>query len=366
MQTTQRYDEPDVIERLVAEPFRVQFVQAVKLILRRLRENGVQHDEAFRTIIRFQNSLSLRFPASEIEAIAMIERSQSEYAGASADPGDEGKVPRRVVLTPTFIGLLGVHGTLPLHHSERFAALQPRESDASARSFIDVFSNRMVALYFDAWGKYRVEHQLDTIGRDTLLPMLKALGGTPLAHDTSWEHETAGASDPSDHVAGYYAGLLRARPVSASAVSRILTEYFGVPIAIEEFAGCWDAIPADKRTTLGGAAARLGYGFSLGVRTWRNDLRVRLRIGPLDQQALEDFLPKASAARALEKMLSAMAIPCMQYEARLMLSRPCVRTMTLKTSGNAAGQKLGWNTFITTQAAAVASPEVRYRLQPTT
>jgi type VI secretion system protein ImpH len=354
MQTTQRHHDLAVIDQLVDAPYRFEFVQAVKLVLRRLRAHGIGHDEAFRHILRFQNSLSLSFPASEIESITVSGVPPADAEGAPALW--RGMAPRRVTLTPAFIGLLGVQGVLPLHHSERFASLQPRATDASARAFLDMFSNRMVALFFEAWGKYRVEHRLDTTGRDTLLPMLRALGGATPMPTT--------ATAPDAEVAAYYAGLLRTRPISACAVARILSEYFAVPVAMEEFIGCWDVLPASHRSTLGGASARLGYGFTLGVRMWRNDLRVRLRIGPLEQAAFDGFLPGGAAARALEKLLGMLAMPCMRFEARLILSRPCVRRLSLTTGGGARAQRLGWDTFVSTTADAVAAPEVRYMLRP--
>ena len=355
MQATQRHNVSDVIERLGDAPYRFQFVQAVRLLLRRLRAQGIDQDEAFRTILRFQNSLALNFPASEIEQIKFSYPARADVADPHIDGDDD--IPLRVTLTPAFFGLLGVHGVLPLHHSERFAALQPRESDASARAFLDVFSNRMVACFYAAWGKYRVEHALDMTGRDTLLPMLGALSGTLPAR--------AAACSEIDEVAGYYTGLLRTRPISASAVARILSDYFEVPITIEEFVGCWDPIPDKMRTILGAKAAQLGGGFTLGTRKWRSDLRVRLCIGPLHQEALDEFLPNGRGVRALEKMLGALSIPCMQYEARLILRRASVRTLTLRAAGQSQGQRLGWSTFIATDTAAVASPEVRFMLRPT-
>ena len=35
-----------------------------------LKRNGIAHDGAVATLLRFQNSLSLNFPASQIEAVA--------------------------------------------------------------------------------------------------------------------------------------------------------------------------------------------------------------------------------------------------------------------------------------------------------
>lgn len=69
MQTTKRdhADEltgpQDIVDRLAAEPHRFQFVQAVQILLHQLRRRGITYEQAFRHVLRFQNSLSLNFPA---------------------------------------------------------------------------------------------------------------------------------------------------------------------------------------------------------------------------------------------------------------------------------------------------------------
>jgi hypothetical protein len=50
---------------------------------------------------------------------------------------------------------------------------------------------------------------------------------------------------------------------------------------------------------------------------------------------------------------------------RLILRPACVRTLTSRAAGQSQGQRLGWSTFIATETAAVASPEVRFMLRPT-
>jgi type VI secretion system protein ImpH len=114
-------------------------------------------------VLRFRNSLSLAFPASEIESMRV------ESAQAAGTP--------RIHITSAFIGLLGASGTLPLHDTERAAARTGPGTDESWKPFIDLFSNRAVGLFYEAWGKYRVEHGLNTRAQDDLLPLLTALGG---------------------------------------------------------------------------------------------------------------------------------------------------------------------------------------------
>lgn len=220
----------------------------------------------------------------------------------------------------------------------------------------------MVALYFEAWGKYRVEHDLNVRGRDSLLPILKALGGTSALR---LDGATApGGDGVTDDVLGYYAALVRTRPVSAVAVARILTDYFGVAVALEEFAGGWDPLPERQRSILGTATPRLGYGFTLGTRLWRNDLRVTVGIGPLDTAGFERFLPHGQAARALEKLLAILAIPNLRFEARILLNIASVETLTLSTRNPGHAQRLGWSTFVATRPADMQQAEAKFRLAP--
>lgn len=291
-------------------------------------------------MLRFRNSLSLAFPASEIESMQV-------------EPDDAAGAPR-IHITPAFIGLLGANGTLPLHDTERAAARTNLDADESWKPFIDLFSNRAVGLFYEAWGKYRVEHSLNTRARDDLLPLLSALGGLrPVSFGPARPH----ASIPAE-VAGFYAGLLRTRPVAASTVERVLGDYFGVPVRIEEFAGAWDPIPKKLRSTLGVTRPTLGFGAALGVRTWRQDLRVRLHIGPLDEETAQAFLPDGRSHAALKEMVSLFALPSVQYEIRLLLDKPCLKPLTLATKGPDR-KRLGVNSFLTVSAGKASRPDVR-------
>lgn len=364
MRATQRQRESGLIQRLLDEPHRFQFVQAVRILVSWLARNGVPGDEALARVLRFENSLRLAFPPSEIEALAADPRAAGTAAGLLAalqahGRGQEQGGPPRIMLTPAFIGFLGAGGTLPFHHTERIAAFQAREKDAGARAFLDTFSHRMVALFYQAWGKYRLEHRLDTEGVDGLLPLLMALGGL------RGEAFSPASDGVGEDVAGYYAALLRTRPVAAATVSRVLSDYLGAAIEIEQFVGAWDDIPEALRGRLGGGGSfRLGYGATLGVRLWRHDLRVRLNIGPLDRKGLERFLPGSRGAAALARMLALFGVPNLQYEVRLILGAACVEPFVLTTRRPGAARRLGWDTFLMTGPGTVSGAAVRYLLRP--
>lgn len=341
MQTEKRASLPGVIEELIAEPHRFGCAQTVRLLLRWLRRHGVAHQQAFEKVLRFDNSISLAFPASEIESLRLEVRQDGVLVGAA---------PHRIHITPAFIGLLGGQGAMPLNDTQRMSALPAGEAAAGARAFLDLISQRMVALFCQGWGKYRLEYTLDTQGRDGQLPMLLALSGASRT-----------APEAEQHAAAYYTAWMRSRPVSAGAIRRLLAGHFGVPMEIEQFAGCWDYLPDEQRSTLARTGPRLGYGAMLGVRLWRQDRQVRVNIGPMDRTTLERFLPNGAAAAALARMLAILGAPSLRYEVRLILKSSCIAPVVLGPP--AARRRLGWDSFLPCADGTVARPEVRYLLR---
>jgi type VI secretion system protein ImpH len=352
MPTTKRQPEPGVITRLLEQPHRFRFVQSINILLADLQRAGVSYERAFRDVIRFRNNLSLSFPASEIQALE-VERKTAPAAHDASTGGAAGlENVRKIRITPAFIGLLGAAGTLPLHDSERLAAQQHLDRDASQHELIDVFSNRMIGLFYETWGKYRVEHGLQIHGKDGLLPMLVALAG----HRPIEPGHHVGTGESKLSAAAYYAGILRTRPVSASAVERVLCDHFGIPVRVEPLVGCWDEIPPARRSTFGGNAPVLGRGAVLGTRLWRHDMRARVHIGPLDETALARFLPGGASSRALSDMMAMFAVPMLAWELKLLLGPPCVKRLTLTTKSEP--RKLGWNSFLTGTAGVAQRAEV--------
>jgi type VI secretion system protein ImpH len=334
MQTEKRQHVTGMIERVLAAPHRYRFAQLLNVLLRQLRQQGIPYRQAFDQVLRFRNSVSLAFPASEIERVE-VESHADDLSGSEA---------ARIHITPTFFGLLGASGTLPLHDTERASVTSA--ADESWQPFIDLLSNRSVVLFYEAWGKYRVEHGAIARGHDDLLPRLTALaGGSP--------HGPVPAQ-----VTAFYAGLLRTRPIAASTIERVLGDYFGVGVRLEEFVGAWDPVPARMRSTLGVTDPTLGYGAVLGTRLWRHDVRVRLHIGPLDEAQAKAFRPRGPSHVALQEMVSLFAVPSMQYDIRLLLDKPCIRPLSLRTT-EPDRKHLGWNAFLTGTAGKASRPDIR-------
>ena len=358
MHAPQRRFEPAVIERLFQEPYRFDYFQAVRLLELWLKRHGTPQRGMVVNFLRFQNSTSLGFPASQIEAVDTEPR---ELARDSASLGAalQSATLKYVRITPSFMGLLGTTGALPAHYTERIAVHLLYQKDEGPRAFLDTYSNRSLALFYEAWRKYRLELKYQLDGQDTFLPLLLALAGLGSGALRKRLADDIGGSVLDESI-GYFAASMRHRPASAVQIARVLSEYFGQPVRAEQFIGCWYDVPPGQQTTLGGANAALGAGAMAGARVWQRDLRLRLLVGPLDGASFNAFLPGGKAARALRSMVNMFTGVSLEYEVELVLLAADVRGVSL--AEEARGRRLGWDTYLVAGPQANHRRDVRYEI----
>jgi len=327
-----------LIERLLAAPHEFEFVQAVAILLAWLAERGVPSGQALQRCLRFENSLELGFPASEIEAVT---------------PEDDD----RFAITPSFMGLLGAQGALPAHVTERIAAWQGERHDAAPRAFLDLLSNRMLALFYRAWHASRAEHLAAGRdgGADRFRPLLLALAGWPAQAE-------ADPDAPLASLSAHFAGMLQQRPCSGVVIERMLSAFFGVAVRLEEAVGYWDVLRPGEQSSLG-VNAELGENILLGERSWRPDLRARLRIGPLDTATFARFLPSGEASAALRAILARYAEPTVGFEVQLVLRAEDVRPLRLAHPAHGSG-RLGRDSFLVDRQAPADRADMRYLVLP--
>ena len=356
MFATQRRFKPAVIERLFETPYRFEYFQAVRMLELWLRRHGDIKDGAVANFLRFQNSTSLAFPASEIEALHTEPRELSRDAVSLGAALKSAKL-KYIRLTPTFMGLLGGNGALPAHYTERIAAHVMYDKDEGPRAFLDTFSNRSLALFYEAWRKYRLELKYQLDGKDTFLPLLLSLAG--LGNESLRKRLTdAEGGGVLDESMGFFAAAMRHRPASAVQIARVLSEYFAAPVKAEQFIGCWYDVPLSQQTMLGGLNASLGAGAMAGARVWQRDLRLRLVIGPVGRASFEAFLPGGLAARALKSMLTMFTGVTLEYEVQIILRGADVQGATLSVPRSSG--RLGWDTFLLTGDPGEDRGDVRY------
>ncbi len=358
-----RAPDASPIDRLLDEPQRFEFHQAVRLLQGWSRQQPADEQPA----IRFRNSLSLAFPASEIMAIDTTVHKRTVDDGAVAadeppavrQPGTHVDV-ERIELTPTFMGLLGATGALPLAYSEQFAQRESVSKDGAARAFLDIFQHRAVSLFHEAWRKHRLPLQFEADRRERYLPLVLSLAG--LGEPALRRRLHGDEGGVADDALAFYAGLLQRRAVSASHLQRVLADYFGVAVRVTQFVGRWFTLDDDCQVTLGRSQARLGHDTPLGPRVWQRDLRARVSIGPMTRAQHKRFLPGGAAALALRELLTLVSGVSLEYEVclRLRASEVLPTTLTGAPQDWGVGPRLGWDTFLLTQPVVDDREEPAY------
>jgi type VI secretion system protein ImpH len=316
-----------VEERLFAEPYCFEFVQAVRL-LRRFYPNrsGVGlFKSPSSEVVRFGSHASLAFPASEIQEL-------EERPGQPA------------LMRVNFMGAVGPLGVLPLYYTE-LTAERVRERDRTLRDFLDIFQHRMISLFYAAWRKYRFQVAYEEGEGDEFSGyLLDVVGlGTPALQKRQ---------AIEDYSLLYYSGLLSQHPRSAEGLELLLQDYFGVPVKVEQFLGAWYRLDTDAQCELDDAfsdSRQLGFGTVVGDEIWDPQSRIRVVLGPLALQEYLDFLPSGSAFVPLRTLVRFYASDEFDFEAQLILRRDETPGCELGGEGKTAPQ-LGWLSWSKTAA----------------
>lgn len=358
MSGTQRRIAPGVARRLLSEPQRFQFFQAVRVLEQLFVRRGARAQDVVARRLRFRNSLSLEFPPSEIEQLAAFTQDHTTFAPAGDGQADTWDTLESVDVTPAFIGMLGGNGVLPFDYTERISVRETFQRDRAARAFLDIFNNRAVALFYAAWKKYRLAFQYELDRRERFMPLALSLAGMGLPALRAKLSDGRGAV--FDQAVAYYAAGVGQRPLSATFLQRMLADYFQAEVRIEQFAGAWYRVPRAQHSRLGSPTAALGRTALAGERVWQRNLRLRVWFGPLRRREYEGFLPGGSAAAALAKWLTLLGGDALEYEVRLILHKDDVRPTGL-VPGEAGG-RLGWDAMAVTTKAREHRADARYLL----
>ncbi|MFG6447106.1 type VI secretion system baseplate subunit TssG [Roseateles sp. BYS180W] len=357
MKTVRRH--ASALAHLLREPHGYEFFQAVRLLERWLhqRDGGQPTHKQ----LKFNNSLSLAFPASEIAALRLERRADGlphigDVDGQALDLAQVAAVQ----LTPAFFGLLGINGALPVHYSDMLGERESRQRDAdapAARAFLDIFQHRAVLAFYQAWRKHRLELQFEHDRRNRFLPLMLAVGG--LGQRSLHQRLGGERGGVSDDALAFYASVLQRRPMSQAALVGVLQQYFGVPVQVKAFVGSWVQKPPALHARLGVAQVCLGRDAMLGERLWQRHQRVGLTLGPLSKAQFDGFLPGGAAALALRHWLSLMCGEQFEFSVRLTVAGADVRGVRLDDSGSA---RLGWDSFLITRAETLDRTEAGYEL----
>ena len=312
-----------LLDRLFAEPWSFEFFQAMQLLERlqadraRIGGFGDPRQEA----ARLTTAPSVAFPASEIQS---LERRDGP--------------PRMAV---NFLGLTGPQGMLPLAYS-LYVAERVRGGDHALKDFLGIFDHRMLSLFYRAWEKTHVIVSHGDESRDWLTKSLLDLVGlgSPSLRDRL---------PVTDDALLFYTGLLSIPTRPAIGLEQMLTDFFGVPVSIEQFVGAWYPLERETQAELGdemSASSQLGLGAVAGDEIWDQQSRARVRVGPLSRRQYDEFLPGGSAYEPLRALARLYTNDLIDFEIQLVLDRNDVPPCRL---GDERPLPLSWCTWLTTK-----------------
>lgn len=314
--------QPGLAAQLRRTPWEFNFFQTVRILQRIMpfrklvgRNYGPQAEVA-----RFSAHAAMAFPASQIQALDWNE-------------------DRPVHLTVNFMGLYGPMGVLPIYYTE-YILQRLRAKDSALAAFLDIFNHRTIALFYRAWEKYRFYVAYERGERDRLSQyLLDLLGlGTAKLHNRQ---------QVRDESLIFYSGLVAKHARSALALEQMLSDYFEVPVQVEQYVGAWYRLERSSQCRFGDGTShseQLGVGVIVGDEVWDPQSGVRVRVGPLSLRQYLDFLPNGSAYRPMQALTKFFSNGELNFEMQLVLKREDAPGCELGASGE-AGPRLGWLTW---------------------
>lgn len=336
----------DLIRELCDDAPRFRFFQAVRLLALETRRRGGKRHGALPAGLRFRTPASLSFPASELLSC--------RPSASDADENDA--VPEE--LTVAFMGLIGPSGVLPRPYTELLIDRRQRHRDTSAHAFLDLFSHRATALFYEAWRKYRYwlgveggEHE----GFTRHLLDLSGLGLSRLRERLSAPAQSGLGEAPFLH----YAGLLSQKPLSAQAIVTVITAFFGTHAELLQFVGQWIPVPTEEQTRLANQACELGRSTFAGERMWDRQTKIQLRLGPVRRARFERLLPGGVDAPLLRTLMQFMVGHGLACDINLILDK---RDVPPPRFDGVQRLMLGGNTWLHDRPLAEHPDHVRYTL----
>lgn len=255
------------------------------------------------------------------EALRLGQDAELDFAPAAIESFEAGSTAPR--LGVRFFGLLGPQGPMPLHLTEYTRERLRLRGDPTLARFLDVFHHRLLALFYRAWAQAQPVVHRDRPKDDRFAAWLGAGFG--------FDGDAHRHADVPPEAKLFQAGLLGARSRHPEGLTKLLSQYFGVPVRIEQHVAQWLSLAADDRCRLGFARSRperrqappalLGSAATSGSKLRDRQFKFRVVLGPLTLAQYHGFLPGAAAWRALREWVQHYTGLDLQWDVQLLLAR---------------------------------------------
>jgi len=267
---------------LIQYPHDYDFYQAVYAVQNQAKRAG------------FENGAIGRDNFPSLEAVRFSVAQQVGYAGAPINHVTEVADSHQLDLAVTFLGLTGVNGALPFHYTE--AILQRiRHKDHALRDFFDMFNNRLIALYYRSWEKYRFAIGYEQNACNPTDPISVALSNLTGAED-----------DLELYFASYFKHAIR----NEANLRNMLQEIVAGDVVIKTLQGQWINMADDEVTRLcsrqqpEGTFACLGVNSMVGGKMWDLSSKIDIVLKPSDASDFDQLKPNSDKRKIIENLVA--------------------------------------------------------------
>ena len=212
-------------------------------------------------------------------------------ASTIANIDESGEESGRPKLSIYSFGLFGPNGPLPLHLTEYARDRLRRFGDSTLIQFADIFHHRLILLFYRAWADCQSTISLDRPDMDRFTNYVGCLTGYGLPSLRSRD-------DVPDHAKFFNAAHLVREVRNPDGMAQILSEYFQIPVEIQEFIPHWISLTPSEQTRLSDSPWNniLDENAVLGDQVLDAQHKIRVRIGPMSIARYRSFLPGGNAA----------------------------------------------------------------------
>jgi type VI secretion system protein ImpH len=336
-----------VIDRLLGQPEQFEFFQAVRLLEWYYHRGGSQRQSVGKDVpprsevVRFRALPALSFPGCAITSL-------KEGKQKATAPDRSAAAPLEMVVT--FLGLTGPSGVLPEHYTTLILE-RMRQRDHALREFFDLFNHRVISHFYRAWEKYRFPFAYERCCRENAQDLFTECLYALVGFGTG---ELRGRIEPEDATFLFFAGHFAHHMRSAAPLRAILSDYFRLPIEVQQYCGQWLVLDEESRSRLahrdraGGQNSLLGMDVVLGERIWDVQSKFRLCLGPLTYQQFRRFMPSGDALLPLAQLTRSYVGPEFDFDVQLVLDAGEVPRCRLGSTAEDQ-PRLGWNTWLGSQ-----------------
>ncbi|ARN56928.1 type VI secretion system baseplate subunit TssG [Sedimentisphaera salicampi] len=299
------------------QPYNYDFCQIVRSLEAGSAYSVGSSTQPKEDVCRFGQKISLGFAPSNLDSIKQ----------------ENGLIPE---LRVNFMGLLGPNGPMPFHITEKVLDLN-RRGERGFEAFLNLFNNRMTALFYRAWTLPlpAVSYGLSDRSFDYYISSIAGFGGSSLKN----------RDEVKDNFKGYFAASFSCQVKNSEGLKSAVEEYFRCPVRVVEFKGDWFEISDSEKFIMGsGASSVLGSSSIVGRQVWNCQNGIEMALGPLGLDSYESFLPAGRLHQTLLDLIKNYCGDEFQIDLRLILKREEIEPLQMGCFG-----RLGYTSWLLSQ-----------------